>query len=97
MSISRPSMARQLRRRAGTPKKNSIASTAPAPAPNRPLPPTGLRSSDVVAGVVATESEAVPEVAVALSAMVPLDEQVGRLEAPVGEPVSEQLSDTVPA
>jgi len=46
---------------------------------------------------VVTESVPLPDVLEALSEMVPLGEQLGRFEAPLGELVSEQLSETVPA
>ena len=91
------SMDLQLRRRAGIPRKTRNAKTAPPPAPSRPLPPAGLRSSETVAAVVVTESVPLPDVLEALSEMVPLGEQLGRFEAPLGELVSEQLSETVPA
>ena len=48
-----PSIARQLRRRLGMPKKNTSASTAPPPAPNRPLRLAGIRL-ETLGGVVCT-------------------------------------------
>jgi hypothetical protein len=51
----------------------------------------------VVAGVVVTASVALPDVLEAPSVMVPLGSHEGRLDAPLGEVVSEQLRVTVPA
>jgi hypothetical protein len=54
-------------------------------------------SDSVVVGVVLTASVAFPDVAVALSVIVPLGEQLGRFTAPLGELVSAQFRVTVPA
>ena len=95
-NASIPSIALHLLRRAGIPKNTSTASTAPPPAPSSPEP-AGLRRSVVVAGVVVTASVALPDVLEAPSVMVPLGSHEGRLDAPLGEVVSEQLRVTVPA
>jgi hypothetical protein len=92
------SIDRQLRRRAGTPKKASKASTAPPPSHFLPLPRGLGRSSwAVVAAVVATVAVTVPLVEVELKATVVGDsEQVGASTAPEGELVSAQVSEAVP-
>ena len=67
-------MERQLRRRAGIPKKRSTARRAPEPAPNKvprgplPLPNLGMTMSATAACVV-TVALAVPLVVLPLSAM----------------------------
>jgi hypothetical protein len=93
-----PSMERQLRRRAGIPRKTRKASIAPPPAPAQPLPGSFGTASDAVAAVVLTVTVAVPLVVVELSVTVLLPlEQLGRYVAPEGYDVNAHVSVTVPA
>lgn len=76
-----PSIERQLRRRAGIPRKRRRARTALPPAPVHPLPLPGSlgMSSDAVAAVVYTVMVDVPLVVLELSVTVELPlEQEGR-------------------
>lgn len=92
ISRSAPSRARQEQRRAGIPKKTSMARTAPPPALAQP-PTRGF--SRAAALVVLTETVAVA--VVALSVMLESEAmQEGRSMAPEGEEVSAQASVTVP-
>jgi hypothetical protein len=76
-----PSIDRQLRRRAGIPRKSRKARTAPPPAPAhpRPLPGSfGEASAALVAAVVFSSTVAIPLVMLELSVtVVGLIEQLG--------------------
>jgi len=100
MATTMPSMARQLRRRAGIPKKKSSASTVPEPAPSQPLPlPKAGTTRPAVAAVLLTVAVAVPGLVVPKFSDAPLVmEQEGvSPDWLVGPPeLSEQLSATVP-
>ena len=94
------SIRRQVRRRAGIPRKTTNAKTA-LPAPNH-VPSLGRRRGRinwlVVAAVVAMVAVTVPLVFVELSTTVVGEmEQVGSSTAPDGEVVSAQASVAVPA
>ena len=93
-----PSIARQLRRRAGIHRNTSKASTAPAPAPGL-LPKFGFARADDFAAVVVTVTDPVP-LAVPEATLIfppPLDgEQAGKFAAPAGFDVNAQVNVTVP-
>ena len=100
MSTKAPSIARQLRRRAGVTRSTKNARTAPpVPAQPLPFPPAlGHTSALLLAEVELTVMVAVPVVAPLLRVTVELPpEQVGRSVAPAGDVVSVQVSVTVPA
>lgn len=80
MAMAMPSMERQVRRRAGIPKKRTKARTAPEPAPSQPLPLPNLGTiRSAVAATLVMVAVAVPLVVPELSATgEPLvTEQVG--------------------
>lgn len=100
---SAPSIARQLRRRAGIPRSTNSANAA-TPRLARVIPfrrKSGRTKLPLVAAVVVTGTVTVPIVKVELSVSVTeLPEaaaQVGRSEAPVGDVVNAHVSVTVPA
>ena len=59
MATRTPSMDRQLRRRAGMPKKTSRASTAPLPPPSHPFPLPTLGKDEIGCAAAAVVTVAV--------------------------------------
>jgi hypothetical protein len=95
-AMRRAAIVIQRRRREGMPKIRNAASTAPPPPNLHKFDPAGLFRAVVEAAVVFTVKTAVafpPEVTVTVVGLSP---QVGRLTAPVGEPVKEQVRSSVP-
>jgi hypothetical protein len=97
ISVRTPNIDSHLRRRAGIPKKNRMARTAPPPAHPRPKPLASGRAIALLEPVVVTVTVAVPLVVLPPSVTVELPaEQLGKFVAPVGEEVNTQASMTVP-
>ena len=95
-AIRRAAIVIQRRRREGMPKTRNAARIAPPPPNLHKLVPAGPFNAVVEAAVVFTVKTVVaflPEVTVTV---IGLRLQVGRLTAPEGEPVSEQVKFSVP-
>ena len=95
--IKTPSIARQLRLRAGMPMNSTRARTA-LPAPPNP-PRFGFASSAVVAAVVVMVTVPVAVLELEVKVTVPADpnEHEGKRVAPEGPDARTQLNATVPA
>ena len=96
ISVRTPNIDSHLRRRAGIPKKNRMAITAPLPSHPRPKPLFSGRAMALLV-VEETVTVAVPLVVPPPRVIVELPpEQVGRWVAPAGDVVSAQVRVTVP-
>lgn len=102
ISARTPSIARQLRRRAGMPRKTSNARTVPLPVPAHllPLPSLGQFNPLLLTAVVVTVAVGVGVPIIDPEAKVTVEpfkkEQLGRSVAPMGDEVSAQARVTVP-